>query len=258
MAHLKILLALALFVVANANKTDDVVDDLIYNARKEKDAVTRWYRKEPKDRNKFASKAVHYYYHRAKDLKGVDHENLLATIWSYYQEHKKQAGYYRSWGGWNHQYAEDVHTRAMNEFYDAYNKIKQLDSSLASSCLQLELVFSNQGGSKGTITEKVFRGSKQASSITKELSVAISASVGGFFKSLTGSLSSDVSTYFSSTSNFESYSHYEKTVTIDLSKPIYIYQVVGSFKTQGDYSIFIRGTEQIFSEPIKNIKNRHC
>jgi len=250
---MKKLLVLALAAVGSADRIDDRLNAVVNeaNAAKNKAEAHKNNDWTFSERNSLATDAGYDWYNRAKDQLGNARTVLLSELWDDYEHHKEWEEKFRRWGGFRNEYARDVHRRAKDSFYSAYNDIEDMMSTLSGSPdVKLNLIFANEGGSGGTFRQLIITGSKQASSINTQLASTISASVRGPIGALMGSASASASAAMQSSFSQSSFAYRENEIEIDLSEPIYIYQVVGNFKTGGGEGITINGSHQIFNSPI--------
>jgi len=246
----KKLLALTLCFVTKADKIDDALNGLANKANGLKNTAEGYKRSHGGARNDLATEAAHDFYNRARAKTWTARPDLLNALWGDYKHHEHWEGRFRNWGGHRNGYAEYVHREAKNAFYNTHRSVDDMMSNLAyQPTVRLNLIFSNQGGSGGFYKKKVITGSKQASSINKKLASSITAGVKGPLGALTGSLSATASAELSTSFSSSSFEYKEEELNIDLSKPMYIYQVVGNFMTKGGEALTINGNYRILSAP---------
>jgi len=246
----KKLLALTLCFVTKADKIDDALNGLVNKANGIKNTAEGYKRSHGGARNDLATEAAHDFYNRARAKTWTARPDLLNALWGDYKHHEHWEGKFRNWGGHRNGYAEFVHKEAKNAIYNTHRSVDDMMSNLAyAPKVRLNLIFSNQGGSSGYYKKKITTGSKQASSINKKLATSITAGVEGPLGALTGSLSATAAAELATSFSSESFENREEEINIDLSKPMYIYQVVGDFMTKGGQALTINGNYRILSAP---------
>jgi len=154
------------------------------------------------------------------------------------------------------------HTRDLNEgrggryLYIAYRFAPDEVKKVQDLKMSLKLLFANTGGKqKGEYKKEVTvnRGFKAGFEISTEFEVTTEASISGPIKVFTGSLSAKMRAAVSAGANFsyEKHTKFTETFTVNLSHPMYIYQMAvtgkwGNEAFSGTGGFFI--TDEVIAE----------
>lgn len=240
-----------------SQSADATIDKVIHKLEQINKDALKWQKKhrwiDVTGRNNVAVKASSNQLERAKQLRMVGADGLVAQLNKNYQHAKDQENNYRKWGGHRNSYAEWCCKVAKDQFYDAYLIIKGLAESVCEDCIDLDLslVFSTTGGSSGfrEVTRDV--GVTTTTTISSELSTSIKASMEVPIKMFTVGLESTVSMKLAASMTTVSYQKHKDTLRIELHKPAYVYQMVASVENGLGSMFSIGGNMVISDKPIK-------
>jgi len=205
-------------------------------------------------RNDLAFEAAEQNADKGRQLRMMNNSQVLGKMWEAYENSKDFEKKYRDWGGHDNGYAEQVHGRSKDAFYNAFLAVKKLQNTCADANFDLVLLFSTDGGSSGTKIVKVTTGHSEKTTISSDLTSSISASITGPLSVFTGTFNASVSASLKSSFETSSFENREDSMTINLNKPCYVYQVKGTVKNGLGSMFVLGGTIQCFDHDIKKGK----
>ena len=248
MAFLKVLI-LGFACLSFANKIDHYLNTCEAEIKNLLDTANRHGSKSR--RGRLAITAANDAYKRAQKakLRSGTPSHLLGELEKNYEHHKHYENKFRQWGGYDNAYAEYIHRESAEFFYQArqniYDAMTTLD--LSESKLDLVLLYSNQGGSAGEFLQKVEVGYKSTETIDNKISHQITSGLDVLLGPVTMKFGYQFATEMASSFYTENYEYNTQTIKIDLSKPAYVYQLVGNFVSEAEHGYTIKGNYRIYT-----------